>query len=226
MTPDLNAPNSPGRTRPLRGFVATVLTAAIAVIVLLALEPLPIPGLTLPPQLTVIGQVLIRIVIVTSALMLIVGTANLLRVNLREIRTRRAPYAIVTIVTLITILSVYVANRSGTPGIVSTSLIFEVTQTAVESALVGMSFFLLVYAAYRLTKRRLTVWNMLFLTGTLIVLLGIHPITGLGLFSVVANWLLQVPVNAAVRGLLIGVGLGIVVVGVRTLIGADRTLRQ
>jgi hypothetical protein len=37
---------------------------------------------------------------------------------------------------------------------------------------------------------------------------------------------LTVPVNAGTRGLLLGVAIGVVAVGVRVLIGQDRTFRE
>jgi len=59
-----------------------------------------------------------------------------------------------------------------------------------------------------------------------IVLLGFSPLGEVTLLPALREWLLSVPVSAGTRGLLIGVAIGIVVVGVRVLIGRDRTFRE
>jgi hypothetical protein len=57
------------------------------------------------------------------------------------------------------------------------------------------------------------------------VLLGWIPLDNTEAFADVRNWLVEVPVSAGTRGILIGVALGTVTVGVRVLVGQDRSFR-
>ena len=86
--------------------------------------------------------------------------------------------------------------------------------------------FFLVFAAYRLMRREVTLWNMLFSISAVIVLVGWIPLQKLDALSDARDWLMEVPVSAGSRGLLIGVGLGTVMVGVRVLLGQDRSYRD
>jgi hypothetical protein len=83
-----------------------------------------------------------------------------------------------------------------------------------------------VYGAYRLMRRRVTWWGMLFTLVLLIILIGALPLPGaVGLVSV-RDWLMSVPVSAGARGILLGIALATVVTGVRVLIGQDRSYRE
>jgi hypothetical protein len=104
--------------------------------------------------------------------------------------------------------------------------VFESVQVSLESALAALLVFFLVYAAYRLMRRRVTVWNVVFSAIVVIVLLGSIPLKGTDALADVRDWLIRVPVSAGARGLLIGVGLGTVTVGVRVLVGQDRSFRS
>jgi hypothetical protein len=104
--------------------------------------------------------------------------------------------------------------------------VFESVQVSLESALAALLVFFLVYAAYRLMRRRVTVWNVAFSAVVVVILLGSIPLNKTDALADVRDWLIRVPVSAGARGLLIGVGLGTVTVGVRVLIGQDRSFRS
>jgi len=104
--------------------------------------------------------------------------------------------------------------------------VFESVQVSLESALAGLVLFFLVFAAYRLMRRRVTVWSVVFSVAVVIVLLGWIPLKKTDALADVRDWIVRVPVSAGARGILIGVGLGTVTVGVRVLAGQDRSFRS
>jgi hypothetical protein len=59
----------------------------------------------------------------------------------------------------------------------------------------------------------------------LVVLLGASQFEGLADLASFRDWLVEIPVAAGTRGLLIGIGLGTVTVGVRLLLAQDRFYR-
>ncbi len=74
-------------------------------------------------------------------------------------------------------------------------------------------------------RREVSVWSTIFTLSVIVVLLGWIPATRLEKVGVLRDWIVEVPVSAGARGILIGVGLGTVMVGVRVLTGQDRSIR-
>ncbi len=224
---------TPRRRLRLGAALLAALTIGIALITLLGLEPAaPLPA-ELNATLSTLSQLLIQLVAVIGAIALLLGVLNLTRVHAAQLR--KFPRGIYSLILLITLFGVVLLRalerggvlRVGTGDAPSLSLtVLDAAQAAVESALAGLLFFALVYSAFRLMRNRVTIWNALFIAALVIVLLGFSPLGGATFLPAVREWLLSVPVNAGTRGLLIGIAIGVVVVGVRVLIGRDRTFRE
>jgi hypothetical protein len=105
-------------------------------------------------------------------------------------------------------------------------MLLEDVQVSIESALAGLLLFALVFGAYRMMHRRVTVWSMLFVMVLLIVLVGALPLPGVTFMTDISNWLFRIPVSAGARGIWLGIALATVVTGVRVLIGQDRSYRE
>lgn len=231
----------PRRTRRRINLGAVLLGAVATIVALVTLLGLAPPPALPEPYVTTLSQVstlLIRIVTIVGAFAVIIGVFNLLAVQTFKLtsRTRGAVYSFFTLLAFLLVLGVHAADRAGTlkfltptnsgdSPIVSLALM-DAVQVAIESALGGVLFFTLVYSATRLLRRRVNLWNILFIVALLIVLIGYIPLANLGVLSSVRDWLLRVPVSAGTRGLLIGVALGTVVVGIRLLLGQDRSFRE
>jgi len=209
------------------------LTVVVALVTLLGLEPPP----TLPAALTetarAISSGLIQIVTIVAALALVIGVANLLLANFTSVRKLpKGLYNLATLIAFFVTLIIRGLERAqivkveGTGAPLLSLTVLDAVQVAVESALAGLLFFVLVYMAYRVMRRGVTIWKMLFIGAAVIVLIGYNPLPGTDFLAALREWLLSVPVTAGVRGLLIGVALGTLVVGVRVFIGRDRTFRE
>lgn len=224
---------TPRRRLRLGAALLAALTIGIALITLLGLEPAaPLPA-ALNANLGTLSQLLIQLVAVIGAVALLLGVLNLTRVHAAQLR--KFPRGIYSLILLIALFGVVLLRalerggvlRVGTGDALAVSLtVLDAAQVAVESALAGLIFFALVYSAFRLMRNRVTLWNALFIGALIIVLLGFSPLGGATFLPSVREWLLSVPVNAGTRGLLIGIAIGVVVVGVRVLIGRDRTFRE
>ncbi len=229
----MSASPQPRRRLRLGAALLAALTIAIALVTLLGLEPVASLPPALNQTLNAFSQLLVQLVAVIGALALLIGVSNLVRFHAAQLRKfPRGLYSLILLLSLFGVLIVRALERGGvlrvgadeTPAL--SLLLLDVAQVVVESALTGLIFFALVYAAVRLMRQAVTLWNALFLAALVIVLLGFSPLGGGEALSALREWLLSVPVNAGTRGLLIGVALGIVVVGVRVLIGRDRTFRE
>lgn len=239
--PNPNVPNArpPRRRISLATAILSALATALALITLLGLAPLPGVPESASTILSQLSSILIQLVTVVGAIAVIIGVINLFAVHWNKLRAggRAAPYNLITLLVAILIVVVHLADRAGLlkalePGytagdtpLVSITLM-DAIQVAIKSALAGLLLFFLVYAAYRLMRRRVTIWSILFVVTLLIVLLGYIPLTYIGFLTPIREWLLRVPVSAGTRGILIGVALGTITVGVRLLLGQDQSFRE
>jgi hypothetical protein len=226
--------SQPPRRRVRFGSVLlAAITIPLALITLLGLQPLDLLPEPISAGASTISRVLLDVISVTAAFAVLAGILNLLRVHLSHVRRRGAGiYSLFTLLTFILIIGLHIAQRAGwqpvegieTPVLTLTAM--DAIQVSVESALAGMVFFFLVYAAFRLMRRQVSLWNILFITTMVIVLLGYSPLPGLEFVTTFREWLLRVPVAAGTRGLLIGIALGTLAVSIRVLTGQDRTFRE
>jgi hypothetical protein len=166
-----------------------------------------------------------------GAVAVIIGILNLARVHTLNLRRGvTGLYSLITLLTLAIVVVLRILERANViqvsaGGALSLTLM-DALQVAVESALSGILVFFLIYAAFRLMRRRVSVWSLLFVAIIVVVLVGYSPLPGFEFLSSLREWILNVPVNAGTRGLAIGIAIGTVVVGVRLLIGQDRTFRE
>lgn len=181
--------------------------------------------------LAITADGLLQLVAVTAAFAILIGIFNLLAsVHLRRLlRLRRGwVYSLFTLLAAVGVVVVYFLDENefwsgDLEGETLSPRLFQVLQITLESALAGLILFFLVYAAYRLLRSRVTWSNLLFVITVLVILLGWLPSSNA---AGLRDWVLQVPATAGARGLLIGVGLGTVVVGIRILTAQDRIYKS
>jgi hypothetical protein len=214
------------RRHRLINFLATVTVISMALVTLIGLSA---SEGTAPANL---AQFLIRLVAVIAAIAVIVGIFNLIAVHMgRFVRSERGwPYGLITLVVALAVIVLRILDRAGIwsgdlEGEQMSVRVFESVQVSLESALAALILFFLIYAAYRLMRRGVTVWYVLFSAAAIVALVGWIPFKHLDALADVRDWLVRVPVGAGARGILIGVGLGTVMVGVRVMIGQDRSVR-
>lgn len=220
------------RRLSLGSLLLAALALPIMLVTLLGLERLTV----LPDGINVafsgISQLFVQLVAVTAAIAVVIGVLNLFNVHLRNLgQFPRGIYSLITLITLVVVVVLHVLERGEVlkvqgEGPNLTLTIMDAVQVVIESALAGLLFFFLVFAAYRLLRHRATIWGALFVGALTIVLIGYSPLTGLEFLSGLRDWVLRVPVNAGTRGLLIGVAIGTIAVGVRVLVSQDRTFRE
>jgi hypothetical protein len=213
----------------LVNFLATITVISVGLLALIGLVSAP------GTSAATVADFLLRLVSVTAGVAVIVGLLNLFAVHLgRFVRSERGwPYSIIVLLTALAVIVVRVLDRAeiwpdDLEGEQVSAHVFEAVQVSLESALAALVFVYLVYAAYRLMRRDVTIWRALFVVTAVIVLLGWIPLDNENAEALAGarDWLVQVPVGAGARGILIGVGLGTVTVGVRLLTGQDRSFRD
>jgi hypothetical protein len=165
-------------------------------------------------------------VIVIVGATYVLGVANLLRVNLRQAsqRARDWPFKIVL---LIGILATSIVGFSeGTHYLDPTSKfswIYNTFYSAMSATMFSLLAFFIASAAFRAFRIR-TTEALLLAIAAFILMIGRVPI-GNAIHPAIpaaADWLMEVPQNAAKRGILIGAALGVIATGIRLILGMER----
>lgn len=157
-----------------------------------------------------------------AAAALLMGIVNLLGVHVRRGRRGNA-HSVVLVLAMVVVFALAVTDGLGlTQQGVTT--VFNLIQVPLEAALASLLAFFLLFAAVRMMRHRAGWATILFLISTLFFLAtqlpAIEPITSW--LTPVRAWIDAIIVISGMRGLLIGIALGIVTLSVRLLIGFER----
>ncbi|MCS7178679.1 MAG: hypothetical protein RML46_01970 [Anaerolineae bacterium] len=162
--------------------------------------------------------------VIIAAFAFILGFFNLLRVHLARARTSGGIYSLFLILAALASLGLTLAALLLPPLRFWGDWWFRSIIAPLQATVMGLVAFVLAVAAVRLLRHRRQWEALVFLVAVLVVLMGTLPLPlpFSGWLEELRHWWIQVPAMAGMRGLLIGVGLGALVVGLRILVGADR----
>ncbi len=218
----------------LLAVLVALLTALLTMSGLLLERQPPDAGGVLPaawqPLILEWSARLLQVFALSVAMTIFIGIANLLLVHLRRAGRRETGcgYSFVLFLGAATVIALTWLERENlfSDGGAWSDLLLEQVQVTVESSLAGLLLFGLVYGAWRVMARRVSVWASLFVLTVLLVLGAALPLPQLAPLVPVRDWILAVPVNAGARGILLGIALATIVTGARVLAGQDRSLRS
>lgn len=168
-----------------------------------------------------VGYFLVSWAAIITAFALFLGFANVVSVHWSRIRTQK-PGAVYSIVLLISLFGTLALGIGG-PLSANGQFIFNYILQPLEATLFALLALFIATAAFRAFRVR-NMETFFFVLFALIVLLGQVPVS-IYLwpeFPVIKDWILNVPTLAGVRGILLGVALGVIATGLRVLVGADR----
>ena len=175
------------------------------------------------PVLLSVQTVLLEWATILAGIAVLVGIANLFTVHWSKMTSGKMSglYSGILIVSLA--LTLGIVGWFGPTNIYS-MWIFNYIQLPVEGSLMAMLAIILVLAGIRLLRRRSNMLSIVFIVTAMVVLLATGPLFGISVpgLAELRSWIAQVPAMAGARGLLLGIGLGIVATGLRILMGSDR----
>ncbi|MEX1246988.1 MAG: hypothetical protein WEA61_00780 [Anaerolineales bacterium] len=161
--------------------------------------------------------------ILLAAIALLLGLVNLFTVHFDRLRSKQKPfYSAVLLVAMLATFGITIWD--GSQGLIP-AWIFTNIQIPVETSLMAMLAITLTLAAARLLQHRNDLMSTIFAATLFILLLGSGPLFGIELplfTNTIGPYITKILSTGAMRGLLIGVGLGTLLTGLRILIGADR----
>lgn len=166
-------------------------------------------------------------VIVVIAFTYVLGVANLLGSNLQHLRRRSPdwPYKVVLLLGLLGTMAVgfgeglhYLDDGSGF------SWIYETFYSSMAATMYALLAFFIASAAFRAFRVR-SVEALLLAIAAFILMIGRVPV-GAAIhpwIPMTADWLMEIPQNAAKRGILMGAALGVIATGLRVIFGVEKT---
>lgn len=161
-----------------------------------------------------------------------IGILNLLSVHWKKFNSQAPgwPYSLFLILSLVVVIIAglvgwFLERDKGASNAISV-WIFTYIQVTVGATLSGLTAFFLIFAGYRLLRRPPSLLIVVFLITAILSLIFMAPlpigVPDLGILRDLWGWVTRVPAVAGARGLLLGVGLGIVATGLRILLALDR----
>ena len=166
-------------------------------------------------------------VIIVVAFTYVLGMANVMRINLKQIGTRSKdwPYKVALVAGVV--ITMAVGFSEGTKYLndgTKFSWIYNTFYSAMSATMFSLLAFFIASAAFRAFRVR-TLEALLLAVAAFILMLGRVPI-GNAIHPVLpqaAEWLMNIPQNAAKRGILMGAALGVMATGFRIILGIERT---
>ncbi len=155
----------------------------------------------------------------------LLGTVSLVRMHFHKIRNRADDrfFSWVTLVGLVGMIGLgFFHPQHQLPGS-PFNLMFLNVQVPIEATMFSLLAFYIASAAFRAFRAR-TLEATLLLVAACIVMLGRVPIGDLIHHSIpdATQWILNVPNLAAKRGVMIGVGLGMMATALKIILGIER----
>ena len=155
----------------------------------------------------------------------LLGTVSLIRVHYHKIRNRADDrfYSYVALAGLLGMISFGffhpAHNAPGSPF----SMLFLNVQVPIEATMFSLLAFYVASAAFRAFRAR-TLEATLLLVAACIVMLGRVPIGDIIHEGIpqMTRWILEVPNLASKRGVMIGVGLGMMATALKIILGIER----
>jgi hypothetical protein len=219
--------NPPNKLAVVYRIILTVIAVAAGVITILSFAF---------PSESLIGLrgIFVEWTVILLAFALLLGVVNVLQVHARRIQERQG--TVYSLVLLVAFLAVFIPGMM--PAEVSPETVrpylgptgrvvdfsFRYVQRPLQATMFSLLALLATTAAWRAFRQR-TAAPLMLVVACVVVLLGSMRLNVGEWWALVVetrNWIMNVPVLAGARGILLGIVLGTIVAGVRLLVGVDR----
>jgi len=175
------------------------------------------------PALADVQGILLNWAIILAGVAALVGVFNLISVHGDKIR-RREKGTIYSALLLISLFASFIFGIALGPDNPNMRLLVSAVIVPVEATFMALLSVTLLYASFRLLRRRADLMSIIFLLTAVFMLVSsaILPFFGVSPLADLILQIRQVLALGGARGILIGVALGTLTTGLRVIFGADR----
>ena len=169
--------------------------------------------------------VLAQWVAVLVGFALLVGLGNLIKVHIGRVLKRDSGwlYSLIVVGSALTVVALGLLG--GGPGDTSVAWVFQWIYQPLGAAIFSLLAFFLTTALFRALRMK-NAEAIVLLVIALIIVIGQAPFSAAAPADIAASvkdWLLDYPVLAGIRAIILGVAFGAVATSLRALLGFDRT---
>ncbi len=174
------------------------------------------------PFLNEFRGMILQWVVLLTGIAVLAGVFNLVRVHSDKILSRRQGYGNSLALLISLVVTLVLVGYFGPTSPVAT-WIYKSIQIPIEVSLMALLVVILVFSGARFFSRRPTIYTVMFMVSVILCLVGMGDWSSLPInLHQLRGWLIEVPVSAGARGLLLGIALGSIATGMRILFGSDR----
>ncbi len=197
-----------------RWVIPTIIAVVAGLLVLLGyLAPIPI--------FVSVRIVLVRWATVLAAFALVLAYGSILKVHIARVFRRRIRHRIASLILLVSaVITLVLVLLQGPEGIWVQAILSDILIPG-QSAVLALTAVTLLLSGMRLFTTRRSPMAVLFLATALLMLLGTIPVVYPRTVELIVQ-LVDAAATGGMRGLLLGVSLGIVITGLRIILGIDR----
>lgn len=202
-----------------KGIIPTVFAIAFGGVVLLGY---------FFPQIILIAnlqRIFLNWAVILAGFAVLVGISNLVGVHINKVRRQQKGRFYSALLVIALLITFTLGLIFGPAGQIMVD-IFKAVQLPVEASLMALLTVTLTYASLRLLQRRMDLASIVFLGTALLILFSTLPLPLIGnstfYSSTILPFFTRVLAVGGARGILIGVGLGMLTAGLRILTGTDR----
>ena len=164
--------------------------------------------------------------LILAGLTYVLGVANVLRVNILGVVRKQQDWIYKLVLLAGLVVMMVIGFAEGDAYLDATSKftwMYHNFYTPMAATMFALLAFFIASAAFRAFRIRSTE-AMLLAIAAFILMLGRVPIGNMISHYVpdAADWLMEVPQNAAKRGILIGAALGVMATGIRLILGLEK----
>ncbi len=166
-------------------------------------------------------------VIIVVAFTYVLGVANILRINWTHVSRKEKdwPFKVVLIAGMLATMAIGFSEGSHYLSDGSSFMwIYNTFYSSMAATMFSLLAFFIASAAFRAFRVR-SMEAFLLAVAAFILMLGRVPIGNLihPVLPEAADWLMEIPQNAAKRGILMGAALGVMATGFRIILGIEKT---
>jgi hypothetical protein len=173
------------------------------------------------PQIDAVGAILMDGVAILAAFALLLGILNILAAHARRVVSgdHGRGLSLLLILTLCLTLTLGVLW----PGSRGVRWVFDHVYFPLQSTMAALLAFFIVNAAVRVFRLRHVEALILLVTSLFLLLAQLPFSNGISPYlPLIRDWIMAVPVTAAMRGMILGIALGIISTSLRILLAMDR----
>ena len=178
------------------------------------------------PQLNTLGAILAEGALILSAFALLLGLLNLLRVHTSHIihahaegEKQNRSLSIVLVLALVVTAAIGILM----PASSADKWLFEYVYYPLQSTMAALLAFFVTSAAYRAFRMKNADAVILALVSLFLLLAQLPFSKAISPYLPIArDWIMAVPVTAAMRGLVVGIALGTMATALRVLVAVDK----